>query len=114
MAMVCRWKDTFFKEETTNEAKFFLIEEVEKEMAGTLPVSDDWEETAAARRESSSSEPDTSSSAVTTSIIGQMRKRIRLSSSSSSTEEENSSKKVLKDYLKLLQEEYHVLRFELY
>ncbi len=113
--MVCRWKDAFFKDrETSNVAKNVLIEEVEKVMATTLPVSADGEETPAARRESSSSEPDTTTSG-TTSIIAQMRKRIRLEQQQQvGVEEENSPKKVVEDYLKLPQEEYHVLRFELH
>ena len=97
--MVCRWKDAFFKDrETSNVAKNLLIEEVEKVMATTLPVSADGEETPAARRESSSSEPDTTTSG-TTSIIAQMRKRIRLEQQQQvGVEEENSPKKVVEDY----------------
>ena len=101
--MMCRWKNTFFKEtESANTAKSFLIEEVEKEMAAG-------EVTAAPRRESSSSEPDDSTSA---SIVGQLRKRIRLEQQQQIiAEEENSVKKVVEDYLKLPLEEYRVLRF---
>jgi hypothetical protein len=104
--MMCRWKDAFFRlEASTNTAKSFLIMEVEKMMAAG-------EETTMARRESLSSEPDDHTS---TSIIGQLKKIIRLEQQLQvAAEEENSVKKVVDDYLKLPQEEYHVLRFLFY
>ena len=95
-----RWKTSFFnKEATAAEATGKLIQETQK-------VMDSLQEMGPVRKDPPSPDPIPSSS---TSILAQIKKKIKLDKAE--TEEEQSTvAKVVQDYLKLPQEENHVLR----